>query len=70
MLTPLTDKALWGDEQKRRWLLDRIPMRRPGQPDELVGITLLLAAGASSYLTGQTIVVDGGVLAGGSWEVG
>ncbi len=44
-------------------------MRRPGQPDELVGVTLLLASGASSYLTGQTIVVDGGVLAGGSWEV-
>ena len=70
MLTPLTETSLWGDEQKRRWLLGRIPMRRPGQPDELVGITLLLAAGASSYLTGQTIVVDGGVLAGGSWEVG
>jgi NAD(P)-dependent dehydrogenase (short-subunit alcohol dehydrogenase family) len=70
MLTPLTETSLWGDEVKRRWLLERIPMRRPGQPDELVGITLLLAAGASSYLTGQTIVVDGGVLAGGSWEVG
>jgi NAD(P)-dependent dehydrogenase (short-subunit alcohol dehydrogenase family) len=69
MMTPLTETSLWGDDQKRRWLLDRIPMRRPGQPDELVGITLLLASGASSYLTGQTIAVDGGVLAGGSWEV-
>jgi gluconate 5-dehydrogenase len=69
MLTPLTETFLWGDERKRRWLLDRIPMRRPGQPNELVGVTLLLASGASSYLTGQTIVVDGGVLAGGSWEV-
>jgi len=68
MLTPLTEVSLWGDEQKRRWLLDRIPMRRPGQSDELVGITLLLATGVSSYLTGQTIVVDGGFLAGGSRE--
>jgi gluconate 5-dehydrogenase len=68
MLTPLTETSLWGDEGKRRWLTDRIPMRRPGRPDELVGVTLLLASDASSYLTGQTIVVDGGVLAGGSWE--
>jgi 2-deoxy-D-gluconate 3-dehydrogenase len=68
MLTPLTETSLWGDEKKRRWLLGRIPMRRPGRPDELVGIALLLASRASSYLTGQTITVDGGVLAGGSWE--
>lgn len=68
MLTPLTETSLWGDEKKRRWLLGRIPMRRPGRPDELVGTALLLASQASSYLTGQTITVDGGVLAGGSWE--
>jgi NAD(P)-dependent dehydrogenase (short-subunit alcohol dehydrogenase family) len=68
MLTPLTDTALWGDQYKREWLLDRIPARRPGQPEELVGLALLLASPASSYLTGQTIAVDGGVLAGGWWE--
>jgi NAD(P)-dependent dehydrogenase (short-subunit alcohol dehydrogenase family) len=45
----------------------RIPVRRPGTPDELVGALLLLAGPASSYITGQTIVVDGGFLAGGSW---
>ena len=68
MLTPLTEVSIWGEEKKRKWLLGRIPMRRPGQPDELVGTALLLASKASSYLTGQTITVDGGVLAGGSWE--
>lgn len=68
MLTPLTETALWGDQYKCEWLLNRIPARRPGQPEELTGLALLLASPASSYLTGQTIAVDGGVLAGGSWE--
>lgn len=65
-LTPLS-KSLWEDEQKARWFRRRLPTRRPGQPEELVGAVLLLAAPASSYITGQNIVVDGGFLAGGSW---
>lgn len=66
MMTPLS-KPLWDDPTKGQWLLSRIPLRRPGLPQELVGMTLLLAADASSYLTGQTMVVDGGFDAGGSW---
>lgn len=65
-LTPLTE-GLWSQEEKARWFRMRIPVRRPGTPDELVGALLLLAGPASSYITGQTIVVDGGFLAGGSW---
>jgi len=68
MLTPLTEKPLWGDEKKRAWLLGRIPAKRPGRPEELVAPMLMLAGPGSSYLTGQLITVDGGVLAGGSWE--
>jgi NAD(P)-dependent dehydrogenase (short-subunit alcohol dehydrogenase family) len=67
MDTPLS-KPVWADEHRAEWLRGRIPARRPGQPEELVGVFLLLASEASSYLTGQTIVVDGGFLAGGSWE--
>jgi len=65
--TPLT-KPLLSDEKKVRWLCNRIPIRRPGNTDELVGVALLLSSNASSYITGQNFVVDGGFLAGGSWN--
>jgi len=64
--TPLT-KTLWSDEKKSKWLLNRIPARRPGNTKDLVGVTLLLSSDASSYITGTSIIVDGGFLAGGSW---
>ncbi len=68
MMTPLTEGPLWGDDWRRQWLLSRIAAGRPGLPDELVGAALLLASPASSYLTGHTLVVDGGYLIGGSWQ--
>jgi NAD(P)-dependent dehydrogenase (short-subunit alcohol dehydrogenase family) len=67
ILTPLS-RPLWQEEEKANWFRSRLPLRRPGLPEEFVGITLLLASGASSYITGQTIVVDGGFMAGGSWH--
>jgi 2-deoxy-D-gluconate 3-dehydrogenase len=66
--TPLTEGPLWGVEHRSQWLHQRIPLRRPGEPEDLVGATLLLASPASAYITGTTILVDGGFLAGGSWE--
>src|SRR5258708_4945775 len=65
--TPLS-KAVWDDPHKAQWLLDRIPMRRASLPEDLIGATLMLASPASAYITGQNIVVDGGFLAGGSWN--
>jgi 2-deoxy-D-gluconate 3-dehydrogenase len=66
--TPLTDEPLWQNEKRRRWLLERIPAARPGKPDDMVAAVLLMTAPGSSYLTGQMITVDGGFLAGGSWD--
>jgi NAD(P)-dependent dehydrogenase (short-subunit alcohol dehydrogenase family) len=68
IMTPLTEEGLWKNEHRSRWLHARIPMRRPGEPEELVGAALLLAAPAASYMTGAAITVDGGFLAGGSWD--
>lgn len=49
-----------GDE-----MLMRTPMGRFGKPEELVGVAVLLASDAASFITGQAIVVDGGYLASG-----
>jgi NAD(P)-dependent dehydrogenase (short-subunit alcohol dehydrogenase family) len=50
-------------------LLDRIAMQRPGKPEELVGICIMLAGDASSYMSGQAYHVDGGCLCGGNpWD--
>ncbi len=65
--TRLTAAPLWHDPRRRAWLLDRIPLKRPGEPDDLIGALLLLAGPASRYITGQTLVIDGGVLAGSAW---
>jgi NAD(P)-dependent dehydrogenase (short-subunit alcohol dehydrogenase family) len=43
-------------------------MRRPAEPEELVGAALFLASPASDYVTGITLFVDGGFSAGGWWE--
>lgn len=59
--TDLT-KALYNDPVRAKRIVDRIPLGRPGEPDDLAGTAVFLAAPASDYITGTTIVVDGGIL--------
>lgn len=58
MTQPLAD-----DEKFDTWLKSRTPMNRWGNPDELIGTAIFLAAEASSFVSGQIIYVDGAVLA-------
>lgn len=51
---------MFADEGARKWMRSRDPMGRAGLPHELAGPLLFLASDASSYVTGQTIAVDGG----------
>ena len=68
ILTPLTT-VTWDHPTRGDYLRDRIAMRRPGTPEELVGMVAFLASDASTYLTGANYVVDGGCLCGGApWE--
>jgi NAD(P)-dependent dehydrogenase (short-subunit alcohol dehydrogenase family) len=68
MRTPLTEEHFWNDPYRRQWLLDRIPARRAGEPEDLVAAAVWLCSRGSNYVTGQTIAIDGGFTAGGSWE--
>jgi NAD(P)-dependent dehydrogenase (short-subunit alcohol dehydrogenase family) len=66
MDTPLA-APIWADADMSRWIINRVPLERAGQPRELVGACLLLVSEAGSFLTGQTLLVDGGARAGGRW---
>ena len=57
--TPLV-AALRNDPERFRFINERTPMGRWGQPEELVGTIVYLAAPASDFVTGQTVYVDGG----------
>jgi len=61
--TNLTGRTPENDPDWYQWVLTRIPMQRLGQPEDLVGACLFLASDDSLYVTGATIVVDGGYTA-------
>ena len=61
----LTDMAakVMDDDEAKRMILSRTPLGRCGEPEEIADAAVFLASDESSYITGQTIYVDGGRLA-------
>ena len=58
------NKALYENQEWVEYLCDRIPVKRPGQPEDLDAAIVFLAAESSRYVTGQTLLVDGGISTG------
>ena len=56
--------AMFEDKEWVQYLCDRIPLKRPGRPNDLDGAIVFLASDASEYITGQTLLVDGGISTG------
>ena len=54
-------KALWDNPERLKAVEAQTPLRRIGEPDDIAGAAVFLASDAGRFMTGQTIVVDGGV---------
>jgi NAD(P)-dependent dehydrogenase (short-subunit alcohol dehydrogenase family) len=57
-------RVLYEDPSWVDYITDRIPLKRVGQPGDLDGAVVFLASDASAYVTGQTLLVDGGITTG------
>jgi NAD(P)-dependent dehydrogenase (short-subunit alcohol dehydrogenase family) len=58
------NKILYENKEWVEYLCDRIPLKRPGEPQDLDAAVVFLAAESSRYITGQTLLVDGGISTG------
>src|SRR6266576_4352106 len=58
------NKVLYENKEWVEYLCDRIPLKRTGQPQDLDAAVVFLAAESSRYVTGQTLLVDGGISTG------
>lgn len=58
------NEILYQNENWVEYLKERIPLKRPGQPNDLDGAVVFLASDAGAYITGQTLLVDGGITTG------
>jgi NAD(P)-dependent dehydrogenase (short-subunit alcohol dehydrogenase family) len=53
-------RALWENPAAEQYLKTQTPLRRLGQPDDIAGAAVFLATTAGAWMTGQTLVIDGG----------
>jgi len=58
------NRVMYEDAEWVEYLKERIPLKRPGAPNDLDGAVVFLASEASRYVTGQTLLVDGGISTG------
>jgi gluconate 5-dehydrogenase len=58
------NKVMYENKEWVAYLSDRIPLKRPGRPDDLDSAVVFLAAESSRYVTGQTLLIDGGISTG------
>ena len=58
------NQVLYENKEWYAYICDRIPVKRPGQPSDLDGAIVFLASESSRYITGQTLLVDGGISTG------
>jgi len=58
--TELLDQALKDGSQQESWMLERVPLNRLAEPQEIAAVVRFLASDAASFITGQTILADGG----------
>jgi NAD(P)-dependent dehydrogenase (short-subunit alcohol dehydrogenase family) len=58
------NKVMYENKEWVQYLCDRIPLKRPGRPDDLDGPVVFLASEESRYVTGQILLVDGGISTG------
>jgi NAD(P)-dependent dehydrogenase (short-subunit alcohol dehydrogenase family) len=58
--TPI-NRSVWSDPQDLKDLLEKIPLKRIGEPEEVARMVVVLVSEVASYVTGRTIFVDGGM---------
>jgi gluconate 5-dehydrogenase len=58
------NRVMYENKEWVEYLVDRIPLKRPGEPHDLDGAIVFLASESSRYITGQTLLVDGGISTG------
>jgi len=64
------NKALYQDKEWAEYLRERIPVKRTGAPNDLDGAIIFLASESSRYMTGQTLLIDGGISTGALRAIG